>query len=77
MAECIHGAIQASGYRSLCSEENWDLAPQRVSRSYWEGDLLVFHAYDASTGKPALQISDLTWDEGWPHAVLGTRGESK
>lgn len=42
-----------------------------------EGDILVFHAYDAITGKPALQISTLTWKDGWPHAVLGTAGESK
>jgi len=42
-----------------------------------EGDILVFHAYDAVTGKPALQISSLIWKNGWPHAVLGTTGESK
>jgi arabinan endo-1,5-alpha-L-arabinosidase len=42
-----------------------------------EGDILVFHAYDAVTGKPALQISILIWKEGWPHAALGTTGESK
>jgi arabinan endo-1,5-alpha-L-arabinosidase len=42
-----------------------------------EGDILVFHAYDAITGKPALQISTLTWSDGWPHAALGTSGESK
>jgi len=42
-----------------------------------EGDILVFHAYDAITGKPALQISTITWTEGWPHAALGTTGESK
>ena len=42
-----------------------------------EGDIIVFHAYDASTGKPALQISTLTWDRGWPHAMLGAEGESK
>lgn len=42
-----------------------------------EGDILVFHAYDAVTGKPALQISTLTWQNGWPHAALGTVGESK
>ena len=42
-----------------------------------EGDLIVFHAYDAITGKPALQISTLTWTDGWPHAALGTTGESK
>jgi arabinan endo-1,5-alpha-L-arabinosidase len=42
-----------------------------------EGDIIVFHAYDAVTGKPALQISTLTWENGWPHAALGTSGESK
>jgi arabinan endo-1,5-alpha-L-arabinosidase len=42
-----------------------------------EGDILVFHAYDAATGKPALQISPLTWEEGWPHASLSMTGESK
>ena len=42
-----------------------------------EGDIIVFHAYDAVTGKPALQISTLTWMDGWPHAALGTTGESK
>ncbi len=42
-----------------------------------EGDILVFHAYDAVTGKPALQISTLSWENGWPHAALGTSGESK
>jgi arabinan endo-1,5-alpha-L-arabinosidase len=41
------------------------------------GDYLVYHAYDATTGKPALQISTLTWEGGWPHAVLGDTGESK
>jgi len=42
-----------------------------------EGDLIVFHAYDAISGKPALQISTLTWEDEWPHAALGTAGESK
>ena len=42
-----------------------------------EGDYLVFHAYDAVTGKPALQISTITWEGGWPHADLRKDGESK
>jgi arabinan endo-1,5-alpha-L-arabinosidase len=42
-----------------------------------EGDLIVFHAYDATTGKPALQISTLLWKSGWPEATLGTVGEAK
>lgn len=41
-----------------------------------EGDIIVFHAYDAVTGRPALQISTLTWQRGWPHAVLGTTRDS-
>lgn len=41
-----------------------------------EGDIIVFHAYDARTGKPALQISTLTWISGWPRAAVATSGES-
>lgn len=34
-------------------------------------DLIVFHAYDAATGKPSMQLSTLTWtDDGWPQAAL-------
>jgi arabinan endo-1,5-alpha-L-arabinosidase len=35
-----------------------------------DGDIIVFHAYDAKTGNPSLQISTLTWTDGWPHAAL-------
>jgi arabinan endo-1,5-alpha-L-arabinosidase len=42
-----------------------------------EGDIIVFHAYDAETGKPALQISSLAWKNGWPSAALGTTGQAK
>ena len=34
--------------------------------------IIVFHAYDAKTGKPALQVSTLAWRNGWPQAALGT-----
>jgi len=36
-----------------------------------ESDIIVFHAYDATTGHPSLQISTLTWNDGWPSAALG------
>ncbi|MFP5209508.1 MAG: arabinan endo-1,5-alpha-L-arabinosidase [Acidobacteriota bacterium] len=42
-----------------------------------KGDIIAFHAYDAITGRPALQISTLTWQHGWPHAALGTTRNSK
>lgn len=31
-----------------------------------QSDLLVFHAYHGTTGRPALQISMMTWEHGWP-----------
>jgi arabinan endo-1,5-alpha-L-arabinosidase len=36
-------------------------------------DIVVFHAYDASNGFPALQISSVDWSNGWPSAALGTQ----
>lgn len=35
-------------------------------------DLLVFHAYDAVSGRPQLQISTIAWKDGWPSAALST-----
>jgi arabinan endo-1,5-alpha-L-arabinosidase len=34
-------------------------------------DLIVYHAYDATTGKPSMQISTIDWTGGWPHLALG------
>ena len=36
-------------------------------------DIIVFHAYDATTGRPALQVSTLDWQDGWPKAELGNQ----
>jgi arabinan endo-1,5-alpha-L-arabinosidase len=33
-------------------------------------DIIVYHAYDAVTGRPALQISTLAWKKGWPLAAV-------
>jgi len=33
-------------------------------------DLIVFHAYDAKTGKPSLQISTIDWSDDWPFVAL-------
>ncbi len=32
--------------------------------------IMVFHAYDAVGGKPALQISTVGWKDGWPQVAL-------
>ena len=33
-------------------------------------DILVFHAYSAENGRPALHISTVGWEDGWPSARL-------
>ncbi|HPC96481.1 MAG TPA: family 43 glycosylhydrolase [Sedimentisphaerales bacterium] len=32
-------------------------------------DYLVFHAYDATTGRSHLQISTMVWEDGWPRVA--------
>jgi arabinan endo-1,5-alpha-L-arabinosidase len=32
-------------------------------------DLMVFHAYDAKTGRSWLQLSTVVWDRGWPRVA--------
>ena len=43
-----------------------------------EADLLVFHAYNGTTGRPALEISTIVWENGWPRVGVlpeaATRG---
>ncbi|HKQ86888.1 MAG TPA: arabinan endo-1,5-alpha-L-arabinosidase [Candidatus Acidoferrales bacterium] len=34
------------------------------------GDIIVYHAYDAHTGQPSLQISTITWAKNWPRAAI-------
>lgn len=69
--------LQGGGTQLLAANQRW-LGPGGESLLQRpEGDLMVFHAYDASTGKPALQISTVEWSGGWPHVALGTTGESK
>jgi arabinan endo-1,5-alpha-L-arabinosidase len=69
--------LQGGGTEVLSANQRW-LGPGGESLLQRpEGDLMVFHAYDATTGKPALQISTIAWSNGWPHVALGTIGESK
>jgi arabinan endo-1,5-alpha-L-arabinosidase len=69
--------VKGGGSELLTANNRW-LGPGGESvLQRPEGDLIVFHAYDATTGKPALQISTLVWKNGWPEAALGTVGEAK
>ncbi|MFZ0747432.1 MAG: arabinan endo-1,5-alpha-L-arabinosidase [Terracidiphilus sp.] len=69
--------LQGGGTPLLVANQRW-LGPGGASvLQRPEGDIIVFHAYDAETGKPALQVSSLTWQDGWPHAALSTKGQAK
>jgi len=37
-----------------------------------DGDIMVFHAYDGTSGLPYLQISTIAWVDGWPKIALET-----
>ena len=63
--------MEGGGTSLLTANERW-LGPGGESVLMQPGgqDIIVYHAYDAHSGRPALQISTLTWDDGWPHAAL-------
>jgi arabinan endo-1,5-alpha-L-arabinosidase len=61
---------EGGGSPLLVGNQRW-LGPGGESvRMGKDRDILVFHAYDATTGRPSLQISTLAWKDGWPEAVL-------
>jgi arabinan endo-1,5-alpha-L-arabinosidase len=69
--------LQGGGTPLLLANKRW-LGPGGESVLMRpEGDIIVFHVYDAVTGKPALGISTLTWKDGWPRAAVPTTGEAK
>jgi arabinan endo-1,5-alpha-L-arabinosidase len=55
----------------LVANKRW-LGPGGESAFQQPGqkDILVFHAYDASSGKPSMQISTIEWRDGWPVVTL-------
>jgi len=61
--------LEGGGTLLLEGSEHWRGPGGQHVLPQPEGDLLVFHAYDAKTGRPSLRISTLVWDEeGWPRA---------
>ncbi len=63
--------MQGGGTALLTANARW-LGPggESVRMQPRGPDVLVFHAYDAHTGRPAMQISTLSWEDDWPHAAL-------
>jgi arabinan endo-1,5-alpha-L-arabinosidase len=61
--------VDGGGTQVLAASQRW-VGPGGQSLSAGPGAIIVFHAYDAKTGKPALQVSTVTWKSGWPHVGL-------
>jgi len=63
--------LDGGGTPLLIGNARW-LGPG--GESIWMGaknqNLIVFHAYDAKTGRPSMQLSTIDWTGGWPHAGL-------
>ena len=63
--------IEGGGSELLTGNARWaGPGGESVLMQPHDHDIIVFHAYDAHTGIPALQISRLTWQDDWPHAAL-------
>jgi arabinan endo-1,5-alpha-L-arabinosidase len=47
----------------------WHGAGHEAAFRDGDTDYLIFHAYDANTGRPSLQISTMLWEDGWPRVA--------
>ena len=62
--------IDGGGTLLLAGNQRW-IGPGGASLlQQKDGDLIVYHAYDGKTGQPWLQISTLSWEQGWPDAAV-------
>ncbi|MDI9432588.1 MAG: family 43 glycosylhydrolase [Planctomycetota bacterium] len=55
VVEATEGAWRGAGHQAVLQEDGVDY--------------LVFHAYDATTGRSHLQISTMVWEDGWPRVA--------
>jgi arabinan endo-1,5-alpha-L-arabinosidase len=63
--------LEGGGTTMLSANGQW-LGPggESILLRHREPDLIVFHAYDHVTGKSSLQLSTISWKNGWPTASL-------
>ena len=65
-----HPMLEDGGSPLLSANGKW-LGPGGESLFHHDGtDYIVFHAYSATDGHPALHISTIAWKDGWPEATL-------
>ena len=62
--------LEGGGTLLLSGNQRWVGPGGESILQQKEGDIMVFHAYDARNGRPSLQISSIVWGAGWPHVAL-------
>jgi arabinan endo-1,5-alpha-L-arabinosidase len=68
--------LQGGGTQLLVGNQRWAGPGGESVLQQTDEDIIVFHAYDVTTGHPFLQISTITWVDGWPRATLDAGTES-
>jgi arabinan endo-1,5-alpha-L-arabinosidase len=69
--------LQGGGTPLLVGNQRW-IGPGGESVLLQKAeDIIVYHAYDAKTGEPWLQISTISWESGWPRAAIDGATEGK
>jgi arabinan endo-1,5-alpha-L-arabinosidase len=62
--------MEGGGTRVTTATEKWrGPGHQGILLQPAGPDLMVYHAYDGATGRSALRISTLAWEDGWPRAA--------
>jgi arabinan endo-1,5-alpha-L-arabinosidase len=58
--------MEGGGSLVLAGTASWPGVGHEAVLADSGSDYLVFHAYDAATGRPRLQISTMVFEDGWP-----------
>ena len=62
--------LEGGGTPLLEGNERWAGPGGASALLQKQGDIIVYHSYDGKTGHAWLQISTISWADGWPHAAL-------
>jgi arabinan endo-1,5-alpha-L-arabinosidase len=62
--------MEGGGSPVLVANKEWVGPGGQSLLKLTDGYIIVFHAYDAKNGSPALHISTIGWKDGWPSASL-------
>lgn len=62
--------LDGGGTPVLLGNDRWIGPGGESLRQMPSEDIIVFHAYDVTTGHPYMQLSTVDWRGGWPHVAL-------